>query len=47
MREPLWLFQRRFKDEMIPLPIIKAYIYILLVGIDYLHTECKTVHTGV
>ncbi|KAE8402357.1 kinase-like domain-containing protein [Aspergillus pseudonomiae] len=45
MREPLWLFQRRFKDEMIPLPTIKAYIYILLVGIDYLHTECKTVHT--
>ncbi|OGM45108.1 protein kinase domain protein [Aspergillus bombycis] len=45
MREPLWLFRRRFKDDMIPLPIIKIYIQILLAGIDYLHTDCKTVHT--
>ncbi|KAE8366750.1 CMGC protein kinase [Aspergillus caelatus] len=45
MREPLWLFRRRFNDGMIPLPLLKAYIRILLVGIDYLHTECKTVHT--
>ncbi|KOC09566.1 hypothetical protein AFLA70_762g000320 [Aspergillus flavus AF70] len=43
-REPLWLFPRRFIDGITPCPIIKAYIRILLVGLDYLHTECKMVH---
>lgn len=46
MREPLWIFQRRFVDRKLPLPIAKAYIYILLVALDYLHSECKVVHTG-
>lgn len=46
-REPLWLFPRRFIDGITPCPIIKAYIRILLVGLDYLHTECKMVHAGV
>ncbi|OJJ52302.1 hypothetical protein ASPSYDRAFT_164905 [Aspergillus sydowii CBS 593.65] len=45
MREPLWIFQRRFVDRMLPLPIAKAYIYFLLVGLDYLHSECRVVHT--
>ncbi|KAE8146926.1 kinase-like domain-containing protein [Aspergillus avenaceus] len=44
MREPLWIFQRRFVDRKLPLPIAKAYIYFLLVGLDYLHSECKVVH---
>jgi serine/threonine protein kinase len=46
MREPLWIFQRRFVDGRLPLPIAKAYIYFFLVGLDYLHSECKVVHTG-
>ncbi|PLB43367.1 protein kinase [Aspergillus steynii IBT 23096] len=45
LREPLWLFRRRFVDEKIPFPIIKLYIRFLLAGIDYLHTKCKIVHT--
>ncbi|GES59032.1 protein kinase [Aspergillus terreus] len=45
MREPLWILQRRFVDRQLPLPLAKAYIYFLLVGLDYLHTECKVVHT--
>ncbi|KLJ08631.1 hypothetical protein EMPG_15920 [Blastomyces silverae] len=45
MREPFWLFRRRFRDRLIPLPLLKTYIRILLVGLDYLHTECKIVHT--
>ncbi|KAK9367918.1 kinase-like domain-containing protein [Lipomyces kononenkoae] len=45
MREPIWLFQRRFKDGIIPLPIVKTYILFLLAGLDYLHTECRIVHT--
>ncbi|PKY00270.1 protein kinase [Aspergillus campestris IBT 28561] len=44
MREPLWILQRRFVDRKLPLPIAKAYIYFLLVGLDYLHSECKIVH---
>lgn len=46
MREPLWIFQRRFPSGKLPLPIAKTYIYILLTGLDYLHTECRVVHTG-
>ncbi|PYI04873.1 protein kinase, partial [Aspergillus sclerotiicarbonarius CBS 121057] len=45
MREPLWMFQRRFVDRTLPVPIAKAYIYFLLAGLDYLHSECKVVHT--
>ncbi|KAL4782801.1 kinase-like domain-containing protein [Aspergillus varians] len=44
MREPLWIFQKRFTSRMLPLPIAKAYIYFILVGLDYLHSECKVVH---
>lgn len=47
MREPLWLFQRRFKDGLVPLPIIKTHIRVLLVGLDYLHSACKIAHTGI
>lgn len=46
MREPLWILQRRFDDHRLLLPIAKAYIYFCLVGLDYLHTECKVAHTG-
>ncbi|KAK2779961.1 hypothetical protein FQN53_001147 [Emmonsiellopsis sp. PD_33] len=45
MREPLWILQRRFVNRKLPLPIAKAYVYVLLVGLDYLHSECKVVHT--
>ncbi|EZF32962.1 CMGC/SRPK protein kinase [Trichophyton interdigitale MR816] len=45
MREPLWIFQKRFISRQIPLPIAKTYIFFLLVGLDYLHSECKIVHT--
>ncbi|BCS28512.1 putative serine/threonine-protein kinase [Aspergillus puulaauensis] len=46
MREPFWIFQRRFVSRKLPLPLAKAYIYVLLVGLDYLHSECNVVHTG-
>ncbi|KAL5359398.1 putative serine/threonine-protein kinase [Aspergillus floccosus] len=45
MREPLWILKGRFVDRMLPLPIAKVYIYFLLVGLGYLHSECKVVHT--
>ncbi|KAJ5941858.1 hypothetical protein N7516_002026 [Penicillium verrucosum] len=46
MREPLWVLQRRFVDQRLPLPIAKAYIFFLLVGLDHLHSDCAVVHTG-
>ncbi|EAW25746.1 putative serine/threonine-protein kinase [Aspergillus fischeri NRRL 181] len=45
MREPIWILQRRFVDRKIHLPIAKAYIYFLLAGLDYLHSECNVVHS--
>ncbi|KAL4770116.1 putative serine/threonine-protein kinase [Aspergillus nidulans var. acristatus] len=39
MREPLWIFHKRFVDRRLSLSIAKAYIYIFLVGLDYLHTD--------
>ena len=46
MREPFWLYQRRFNDGLIPLPLVKTYILFLLAGLDYLHSSCRVVHTG-
>ena len=49
MREPLWLFRRRFGADKVThpfLPIFKAYLQILLEGLDYLHSECHIIHTG-
>lgn len=46
MRETLSLFQRRFKDGRFPSLLLKACIRLLLMGLDYLHSECQMVHTG-
>ncbi|PIG79102.1 protein kinase domain protein [Aspergillus arachidicola] len=46
MREPLSMYQRRFSDRRMPLPLIKTYIRALLTRLDYLHKQCRTVHTG-
>lgn len=46
MRESLLMYQRHFNNRMMPLPLIKAYIRALLMGLDYLHKGCRTVHTG-
>ena len=46
MRETLSMYQRRFNDRKMPLPLIKTYIRALLTGLDYLHKECRTFHTG-
>lgn len=46
MREPLSMYQRRFDDRKLPLPLIKTYVRALLTGLEYLHKECRVVHTG-
>ncbi|GKZ22693.1 hypothetical protein AbraCBS73388_008862 [Aspergillus brasiliensis] len=44
-REPLWLYQRRFEGGRFTLPMARAYILIILGGLDYLHSVCGVVHT--
>lgn len=46
MRETLSMYQQRFDNRKMPLPLVKTYIRALLTGLDYLHKECRTVHTG-
>jgi serine/threonine protein kinase len=46
MRETMSMFQQRWQNRKIPLQLAKAYILLLLLGIDYLHAECKIIHTG-
>ncbi|CEJ62036.1 Putative Remark: SRPK family members may be uniquely regulated and targeted [Penicillium brasilianum] len=45
MRESLSIYQRRFNDRKMPLPLIKTYVRFLLTGFDYLHKVYRTVHT--
>jgi serine/threonine protein kinase len=42
-REPLWILQKRFETERLPLSMAKGYILISLAGLDYLHSECRVV----
>lgn len=50
LREPLWLFRGRISQQdrttLDNLPLFKAYIRILLEGLEYMHTEAKVIHTG-
>lgn len=46
MREPMTVFQKRFENRRMPLPVAKAYIHLLLLGLQYLHAECRLIHTG-
>lgn len=41
------LFRRRFTSPGIPFPTVKVHVLVLLMGLDYLHSVCKIVHTGV
>ncbi|KAK4560702.1 hypothetical protein LTR86_005280 [Recurvomyces mirabilis] len=45
LRETLEIFRTRFANGRLPLPLVKAYVKILLVGLDYVHESCHIVHT--
>jgi len=47
MREPLWLFQRRMSGGVYCFALLGYAVKFLLIGLDYLHNECKVIHTGV
>ncbi|ATY66998.1 kinase-like domain [Cordyceps militaris] len=40
MRETMYDFRHRFKNQRFPPKILKLYVAILLQGLNYLHTEC-------
>ena len=50
LREPLWLMRRRLgtddKTDTDSLGLMKAYIRIILEGLDYMHSDAHVVHTG-
>jgi serine/threonine protein kinase len=46
MRETLTLFQSRLKRKRLPVEVMKMYLVCLLKALDYIHTECRIVHTG-
>ncbi|KAI9741406.1 MAG: hypothetical protein M1834_003123 [Cirrosporium novae-zelandiae] len=45
MREPFWLFQRRWENGKLPPVVLKVYLKFILRGLDHLHSECHIIHT--
>jgi hypothetical protein len=45
-REPFWLVKTRFRGDTIPADILKVVLQEILHGLDYLHSDCKIIHTG-
>ncbi|OAQ58757.1 kinase domain-containing protein [Pochonia chlamydosporia 170] len=46
MRETLSQFQQRLPRQRLGLSLFKAYMFCLLQALDYLHTDCRLIHTG-
>ncbi|PGH27362.1 CMGC/SRPK protein kinase [Polytolypa hystricis UAMH7299] len=46
MREPLWLLLKRCRNQRFTVKLSKGYLKLLLMGLDYLHSECNIIHTG-
>lgn len=46
LREPLWIYRRRYVGGVIPSDILKLILQMILHGLDYLHSECQVIHTG-
>ncbi|KAG6185880.1 hypothetical protein E4U10_005927 [Claviceps purpurea] len=47
MGETLHKFRQDLPGGKFPLPLFKAYMYLLLQALDYLHTECRLIHTDI
>ncbi|KAA8643356.1 putative protein kinase [Aspergillus tanneri] len=45
LREPLWIYRRRFIGDAIPSDVLKIMLQMILQGLDYLHAECHIIHT--
>lgn len=46
LREPLWLYSKRYVGGVIPPEILKILVQMMLHALDYLHSECRVIHTG-
>ncbi|KAF5532176.1 CMGC SRPK kinase [Fusarium mexicanum] len=44
LREPLWLYCSRYIGGVIPPDILKILLQMILLALDYLHTECHVIH---
>ncbi|KAG5958526.1 hypothetical protein E4U57_001284 [Claviceps arundinis] len=47
MGETIYKFQQDLPGRKFQLPLFKAYMYMLLQSLDYLHTECRLIHTDI
>ncbi|KAI3168992.1 hypothetical protein DTO046C5_4056 [Penicillium roqueforti] len=45
LREPIWFLGRHPGRVGMPPNIVKAFLRILLQGLDFLHSECHVIHT--
>jgi hypothetical protein len=46
LREPLWMLGRHLGTVGLSPPILKAFLNLILKGLDFLHSECRIIHTG-
>ena len=46
LRESFLKFGTHFKGDMIPVDVLPLLVIPTLQGLDFLHRECKLVHTG-
>ena len=46
LREPLWLLGRHLVSVGLPSAILKAFLRLILQGLDFLHSECHIIHIG-
>lgn len=46
LRETFDTHRRRFRGGVLPESLLKVYVKVLLIGLDYLHKSCGIIHTG-
>lgn len=44
--ESVWTFLHRNPVRRLPTPVLAVVLRYLFLALDYLHTECQIVHTG-
>ncbi|KAL3468147.1 kinase-like domain-containing protein [Aspergillus heterothallicus] len=45
LREPLWLLGKRLGSSGVPSAVLKPFLNTILLGLDFLHSECRIIHT--
>jgi serine/threonine-protein kinase SRPK3 len=46
MRQTLWTVPPYLGCMILPSPVFKPLLQLLLLGLDFLHSECHIIHTG-